>query len=254
LAVLSRPEQAGFLLLDADGSLFPSEEPAYAASVEVVNRLLAALGAQARFEADELRMKSTGKNFRTTAIELAEEHGLALAPEDLESWVTEEKKAVSRHLGHVLKPDVDVLHALRKLNRSYELAVVSSSALSRLEVCFRATGLSELLPPSRRFSAEDSLPKPTSKPDPAIYIEAAARLGITPDQGLAIEDSPTGVASAVAAGFQTLGNVCFVRASERPSRVAELETAGARAVVSSWGSVERMLLAAADQPRSPVSG
>jgi hypothetical protein len=45
---------------------------------------------------------------------------------------------------------------------------VSSSALARLAGCFTATELDRLIPPARRFSAEDSLPTPTSKPDPAV--------------------------------------------------------------------------------------
>jgi beta-phosphoglucomutase-like phosphatase (HAD superfamily) len=43
------------------------------------------------------------------------------------------------------------------------------------------------------------------KPDPEPYLAAAARLGVDPAQCVAIEDSPTGVASALAAGCATLG-------------------------------------------------
>jgi beta-phosphoglucomutase-like phosphatase (HAD superfamily) len=235
-------ERVHALLLDADGNLFPSEEPAYAASTQVINRLLETLGSGLKLDAGELRQASTGKSFRSTAAELVHESGGKLAPEVLEHWVTEEKRAVSRHLAGALKPNVSVLHALRMLAGRYELAVVSSSALSRLDVCFAATGLSDLLPPGRRFSAEDSLPHPASKPDPAVYLEAATRLGISPDRGLAVEDSATGVVAAVAAGFETVGNICFVRESERDARVVELKAAGACAVVSSWESIERLLL------------
>jgi HAD superfamily hydrolase (TIGR01509 family) len=43
------------------------------------------------------------------------------------------------------------------------------------------------------------------KPDPEPYLAAAATLGVDPAQCVAIEDSPTGVASALAAGCATLG-------------------------------------------------
>jgi beta-phosphoglucomutase-like phosphatase (HAD superfamily) len=238
------------LLLDADGVLFPSEEPAFAASAEVVNRLAAALGIGRRFDADELRLASAGKNFRSTALELAQSRGVTLEPEELERWVTDEKTAVTRHLATALRPDADVIRALRKLNTRYELAVVSSSALARLDACFEATALSDLLPRAGRLSAEDSLPEPSSKPDPAIYLAAAERLNTTPDQGLAVEDSLSGAAAAVAAGFPTLGNVCFAPPSERRERATELERAGVFAVVSSWKSLQRLLLA----DPSPVDG
>ena len=43
------------------------------------------------------------------------------------------------------------------------------------------------------------------KPDPEPYLAAAAMLGVDPADCVAIEDSPTGVASALAAGCATLG-------------------------------------------------
>jgi HAD superfamily hydrolase (TIGR01509 family) len=42
------------------------------------------------------------------------------------------------------------------------------------------------------------------KPHPEPYLTAAARLGLVPGECLAIEDSPTGVASATAAGVPVL--------------------------------------------------
>jgi beta-phosphoglucomutase-like phosphatase (HAD superfamily) len=220
------------LLLDADGNLFPSEEPAFVASADVTNRFLAALGVDARYGAEELRAVATGRNFRNTAAALAAEHGVE--PGDLDAWVLEEKSAVSAHLGRVLRPDGAVGEPLRRLAADYELAAVSSSALSRLDACFRATGLDDLIPAGRRFSAEDSLPRPASKPDPAVYRLAAERLGCADGEALAVEDSVAGVQSAVAAGIPAVGNVQFVGGEERAGRTADLRAAGACAVVASW--------------------
>jgi sugar-phosphatase len=41
-----------------------------------------------------------------------------------------------------------------------------------------------------------------AKPDPAIYLEAAARLRVTPAACLALEDSAVGVMAAKAAGMR----------------------------------------------------
>lgn len=229
------------LLLDADGNLFPSEEPAFVASAQVTNRFLASLGVDARYGAEELRLAATGRNFRTTATALAVEHGAAV-PQALDDWVREEKRSVSAHLGRVLRPDPAVRGPLARLARAYELAAVSSSALSRLDACFRATGLDDLIPAPRRFSAEDSLPRPASKPDPEVYLFAARRLGCAPAQALAVEDSLAGARSAVAAGVPTVGNVTFVAEAERPARVEELLGAGAEAIVASWTELEEALL------------
>jgi HAD superfamily hydrolase (TIGR01509 family) len=228
----------GVLLCDADGNLFPSEEPAFEASAEVTNALLAELGVERRFSPGELRRVAMGRTFRATATRLAAEHGAGLDAPTLERYVEAERRAVTEHLGRVLAPDPRVLEPLRRLAAGHRLAVVSSSALDRLAACFTATGLDELFPADVRFSAEDSLVAPTSKPDPAIYALAGSRLGVSGTGALAIEDAVAGVRSAVAAGFPVIGNLLFVAPDEREERSAALLDAGADAVVSSWDEVD----------------
>ena len=148
---------------------------------------------------------------------------------------------MTRHLGLVLRPDPEVVEPLRHLGARYALAAVSSSASARLAACFAATGLDELLPPDRRYSAEDSLTVPTSKPDPAIYLHACEELGIRPDQAVAVEDSPVGAESAVRAGIPTIGNLQFVHAAERGERERALLAIGVDAIVTTWADVATVL-------------
>jgi len=69
------------------------------------------------------------------------------------------------------------------------------------------------------------------KPDPDLYLLAAERLGVTPRQALAIEDSPSGAAAAVRAGL-----VCLVvpsrltRGASFPMAHAVWETLGGASV------------------------
>ncbi|MGY1823941.1 HAD family hydrolase [Geodermatophilus sp. SYSU D00079] len=228
------------LLCDADGNLFPSEEPAFVASAEVTNRFLAELGVDRRFTAEELRLATTGMNFRTTARRLAAEAGHPDA--DVEPWVAEEKRAVTAHLGATLTPHGPTTDALTALSAHLRLAAVSSSALTRLDACFTATGLAGLIPAAVRFSAEDSLPVPTSKPDPAVYLHACEQLGIAPETGLAVEDSVPGALSAVRAGCPTVGNLLFVAEAERAERAAALTDAGVLVLVDSWSQLADLLL------------
>lgn len=255
------------LLLDADDNLFPSERPAFAASVEVTNRFLARFGVTAPLTAEELRKQAVGKNFRSTAIDLAvlcevpvdqtlaagrpaaivaSDHdaanGGALCANELEQWVRQEREQVTAHLATTLQPDPDVLAPLQTLASRYALAAVSSSATKRLDACFAATELDSLIPAAVRFSAEDSLPVPTSKPDPAVYLHAGQVLDVDAEQGLAVEDSVAGVTSAVAAGYTTVGNVMFVPAEERRGRRAELLDAGAVAITESWRALADVLM------------
>ncbi|PRZ03431.1 HAD superfamily hydrolase (TIGR01509 family) [Isoptericola sp. CG 20/1183] len=62
------------------------------------------------------------------------------------------------------------------------------------------------------------------KPDPEPYLVAARRLGVRPSECVAIEDSPTGLTSALAAGARTLGveAVLPIEAREGLSRAASL--------------------------------
>lgn len=194
------------ILCDADGNLFPSEEPAFVASAKVTTRFLAQHGVQRHYDPEELRLATTGMNFRSTITALALEHGVDLG-DQLDAWVQTEKEEVTAYLRTALHPDPAVLEPLTELAGSYGVAAVSSSADARIAASFEVTGMAHFFPPERRFSAEDSLPRPTSKPDPAIYLHALTELGITAAQGLAVEDSIAGATSAVAAGIPSLNLV-----------------------------------------------
>jgi HAD superfamily hydrolase (TIGR01509 family) len=208
----------------------------------VTNRFLAdVLGAEREYSAAELQSMTNGKNFRGAAQELAAGYGRELARADVDSWVAEEKDVVTAALREELRPDPGVHDPLTRLAQRFTLAAVTSSALSRLGACLEVTDLAPLFPADRRFSAEDSLDEPTSKPDPAVYAHAGQVLGITPDEGLAVEDSINGALSAVAAGYRTVGIVQFVPAADRDARQTGLREAGVRVVVGSWAELEQLL-------------
>jgi len=229
------------LLCDADGTLFPSEEPAYAASADVTNRFLAELGADRTYDAGELQRMTNGKNFRGAATELAARFDRPLEQVALDDWVIEEMNVVTAHLSKTLGPDPSVSDPVTRLGEWFVLIAVTSSAGPRLDACLDVTGLDRLFAPDRRFSAETSLPRPVSKPDPAVYLHAAHRLGITPEQGIAVEDSVNGATSAVAAGHPTVGILQFVPLQERPQRSRALVEAGVAAVASDWAEVVTLL-------------
>jgi beta-phosphoglucomutase-like phosphatase (HAD superfamily) len=113
--------------------------------------------------------------------------------------------------------------------------------MPRIDACLSATDLDRLFPPEHRFSAESSLPAPASKPDPAVYVHALERLGVSSRRALAIEDSVPGALAAIGAGCRTIGNVMFVPPGERAERTAALECAGVTDVISSWEGLEPLL-------------
>jgi len=231
------------VLCDADGTLFDSEPPAFGASTAVTNRLLTTLGIERTFTPDGLRAWALGRTFRSVASALAADADVVIEADALERWVIDERTAVTEQLAAVLPPAAaGVRHALDELSRRVRLAVVTSSATPRLEACLTATALDDLFPLDVRFSAEDSLPTPVSKPDPDIYRFAGEALDVSGARGLAVEDSVAGVRSAVAAGFPTVGMLAFVPQHARAARVAALRDAGAAAVVPSWRHLASLLV------------
>lgn len=233
------------LLCDADGTLFPSEVPAFEASVEMVNHCLVCWGAARPLTAEELRRSADGRSFRSTITTLAQRYGVPVDSESflsqIDGWVEEENDLVTRRLSEVLTPDPHVWDRLGRLGARFRLALVSSSSLSRIDACLVSTGLAELFPRERRFSAQDSLAVPTSKPDPAVYALAGAALGVGPDDAVAVEDAVAGAESAVRAGFVTVGMLCFVPPDEVPQRAADLRGVGVATLVESWAELAELL-------------
>lgn len=91
---------------------------------------------------------------------------------------------------------VEVARELKSIG--IPLAVCTSSSRRHLDRVF-ALGVGDLFDVS--VAAEDT---DVHKPEPAPYLEAARRLGVAPTACTAIEDSPVGVAAAVAAGMRTI--------------------------------------------------
>ncbi|MCW2928050.1 MAG: hypothetical protein JWM86_2018 [Thermoleophilia bacterium] len=229
------------LLLDADGTLFPSEEPAFDASAVVVNEFAREIGFPGSFTGDGLRRAATGRNFRSISRELFERTSGAETAPDFDAWIEREREVVTQHLAKILEPDPEVQSALDELGAGMHLAVVSSSARARIDATLEATDLARRIDPSLRFSAEDSLPEPRSKPDPAVYENALSVMSLVPSAAVALEDSVPGVLSAAASGIDVIGIVAFVAEQERPDRVRELRAAGATEVVERWSDLPAVI-------------
>ncbi len=74
-----------------------------------------------------------------------------------------------------------------------------------------------------------------SKPFPDPYVKAAARLGLPPEACLAVEDSPTGVAAAEAAGCRVLAVPSSTPVAPAPGRRVRADLT---ALLREWGPGE----------------
>ena len=117
-------------------------------------------------------------------------------PESVEALIEEAWQSFFALLDQQLAPMPGLFELLAHLEHcSIPKAVATSSPRSYLE---RVMGQYELLP---RFhftlTAEDVV---HGKPNPEIYLKAAHRLGVEPNEMLVLEDSETGSRAAAAAG------------------------------------------------------
>ena len=176
------------LLFDLDGTLLHSD-PLHA---EVFAGLLSGHGIRLS-GADYARLVHGRSNAAVFADLLPGLDAVALS---------EAKEAAFRkRLGASVPPAPGLLALLDRAEaRGLALAVVTNAPALNAGAMLSAIGLAS------RFEVivvEGDAPR--GKPDPAPYLLARERLGVEAANGLAFEDSTTGVTAAVAAGLTTIG-------------------------------------------------
>jgi beta-phosphoglucomutase-like phosphatase (HAD superfamily) len=80
--------------------------------------------------------------------------------------------------------------------------VASQGKLEKTRLSLSLTGLDGLCPEHARFSAHAVA---NGKPAPDLFLHAAATLGVRPGACAVVEDTPSGVRAAVAAGMRAIG-------------------------------------------------
>ena len=115
------------------------------------------------------------------------------------------------------------------------LAIASSALYRVIDAVLDRFGLRD------RFevihSAED---EDLGKPDPAVYVTTAAKLGVRPDLCVAFEDSVNGVISAKAAGMQCVAVPDPSAASDRRFDMADFVLRSLRELDTDiWGALTR---------------
>jgi HAD superfamily hydrolase (TIGR01509 family) len=178
------------VVFDMDGVLADSE-PVYFAAMQVV---LAPMDLRVT-EADQRAVM--GHSIEDTWVYLRQRFGLEGPLDDLVQAYDQE---LIRQLALVNEPLPGVRELTATLKqRGVPIGVASSSLPAWIEALLGGLGLHD---------AFDALVSATMverpKPAPDIYVEAARRLGKAPHRCIAIEDTPTGLASAKAAGMLTV--------------------------------------------------
>lgn len=91
--------------------------------------------------------------------------------------------------------------------------VASSGSHERIRVGHRSAGLGSWFRDENIFSAEDV---GRGKPEPDLFLHAAARMGVAPERCVVVEDSLLGVRAALAAGMDVYGFTAMTPAEKLP--------------------------------------
>ncbi|KAJ3994922.1 HAD-superfamily hydrolase [Lentinula boryana] len=232
------------ILFDCDNTLVLSEALAFEACAELSNEILSSQNVADRYTGEQLLVDFVGKNFRGMLMDLQDKYKFTIPSEQLEKYVAMEEEKVIEKLREKLVPCVGANDVLEKLAESgkYQFAVVSSSAHRRVMASLEKANQATYFPSDRVFSAATSLPKPTSKPDPAIYLFACEKLGAPPATCVAVEDSKSGATSAVRAGIPLIAYVGSYETPEKRDEMAKaLKDIGAAAIMYEWVEFENCL-------------
>lgn len=97
---------------------------------------------------------------------------------------------------HGIKPIPGVLELIRTLKPRYKLAVATSAPPEKLNIILKKLGLTSI------FDALVNADEVTyGKPHPEIFLKAAQKLNLPPENCMVIEDAPNGVRAAKAGNF-----------------------------------------------------
>lgn len=180
---------ASAVIFDCDGTLVHSSDAHLGAMQD-------AAAAQGFAMAQEWYQQRTGLDRETLFREFQACAGLSF---DVARAISDSIVAFSSYAS-LIEPVPETLTLVTSLvARSVPIAVGTNAERSIACLSLAAIGLSGILPTI--VSISDDLPP---KPDPAIFREAARRLGVPPGQCLVIEDSDQGLAAARSAGMSVL--------------------------------------------------
>jgi sugar-phosphatase len=114
------------------------------------------------------------------------------SPREAQDRILEKLIALVHEKGEVKLGVVEALNRLK--GHGFKIGLASSSSLSLIKTILEKLGISHYFEQIHSAEFESS-----GKPHPAVYLSAAQKLGVSPQECIAIEDSVNGIIAAKAA-------------------------------------------------------
>jgi len=218
------------VIFDMDGCLVDSEPM----SLETLAEMMAAEGLHAT--PDDLRKRFLGMSIQAIVRDISK----ALDRPDLPDFARDfEERLLARY-----PTELRVIPGIPKLldglaAQRIAVAIATGSSVRRLGITLDVAGLADRFG-ARIFSADQVR---RGKPAPDLFLLAAERLGVAPEACAVMEDSPHGVAGAVAAGMRAVGFTGGTHLDGmRDDHARRLREAGAATVLPDMNGMPEALL------------
>ncbi|MGD0455917.1 MAG: HAD-IA family hydrolase [Solirubrobacteraceae bacterium] len=209
------------VIFDCDGVLVDSET----ISNSVLARLLSAEGLPTTLA--QARRDYQGLLLGEVVLGAQAKLGRPLPP----GWVARYERERTEEFRRELEAVPGAAGAVARIAAAgVAVCVASQGKLAKTRLSLELTGLRHLFGDATLFSAESV---PRGKPHPDLFLHAASVMNAEPARCVVVEDTPSGVTAAVAAGMRALGY-------SADSDEAALRGAGAE-VVSSLDEVPGLL-------------
>jgi HAD superfamily hydrolase (TIGR01509 family) len=173
------------VIFDCDGVLVDSERLA----VRTEAQILASLGWP--LTEAEVVDRFVGRSAEYMHAQIEEQLG---RPVDWEKEFESRYREVFERELRPVEGIVEVLQALRT-----PVCVASSGTHAKIRFSLGLTGVADFFQDDQIFSVQDVS---KGKPAPDLFLHAAQQIGVSPKRCAVVEDSPSGVEAALAAGMQ----------------------------------------------------
>ena len=196
------------VIFDCDGTLVDSEPLYFETLLAEARRLGVA------FAPGEDLLDLKGQAMSKTLGALACRLGAPL-PTDFEVTV---RAAMALTFRERLRPVPGAMEAITGMKRPY--CIASNGPRSKMDLTLEVTGLAPYFA-GRIFSAYEV---GSFKPEPGLFLHAAAAMGVVPGRCAVVEDSISGIEAGLAAGMIVYAlHTCDALAPELASRVHRLD-------------------------------
>ena len=126
--------------------------------------------------------------------------GAGVSQQEIDAITHEKEKSFRQNIGKNIKPFSGVIELMKSLAEGqFKMALATSTPMENVRLLIAGLGIAEYF--ESIVSDEDVT---EGKPNPQVFLVAARRLGVKPENCIVIEDSVAGVTAAKRAGMRCL--------------------------------------------------